>query len=40
MSLVNIPAQQHPFGIGGQPMRFVSPGISQIRPIADRDPGS
>ena len=33
MSLVSIPAQQHPFGIGGQPMRFVSPGISQIRPV-------
>jgi hypothetical protein len=33
MSLVSIPAQQHPFGIGGKPMRFVSPSISQIRPV-------
>ena len=33
MSLVSIPAQQHPFGIDGQPMRFASPGISQIRPV-------
>jgi len=33
MSLVSIPAQQHPFGIDGQPMRFASPGITQIRPV-------